>query len=206
MTADLSLEGRTVELGGAPFHYVDVGEGAPEVLIHGGGPGASGVSNFRRNIGPLSAGRRVIVVDLPGYGGSASRPVPGGLFKSLSGAVLQLLDTLGIETASFVGNSLGGGTALRTALDRPERVSKLVVMGAGGGLPVFSPFPTEGLQRMLTFYGGEGPSMERLRRVIELLVYDSRTITPDLLEERYAAATRPEVLASPPLNARAAAA
>jgi pimeloyl-ACP methyl ester carboxylesterase len=75
-------------------------------------------------------------------------------------------------------------------------------MGTGGGVPVTSPFPTEGLLRMLTFYDGEGPTLEKLRRVIDLLVFDPSAITEDLIQERFRTATLPQTLANPPLRGR----
>jgi 4,5:9,10-diseco-3-hydroxy-5,9,17-trioxoandrosta-1(10),2-diene-4-oate hydrolase len=112
------------------------------------------------------------------------------------------MDALGVERASLVGNSLGGGTALRMALDAPGRVSRLVLMGTGGSLPLFTPYPTEGMQRIAGFYEGEGPTLEKLRRVLELLVFDQTRLTDELVHERFAAATRPDVIANPPMRGR----
>ncbi|MCZ4342869.1 alpha/beta fold hydrolase [Sphingomonadaceae bacterium G21617-S1] len=203
MTDISGLISRSVTVHGTPLSYHELGQGDPLVLIHGGGPGASGISNYRRNVEALAAGRRVIVVDLPGYGNSPSRPIGDGLYDTFAEAMLGLLDALQIERASFVGNSLGGGTTLSLALTAPDRVDKMVLMGPGGGLPL-GPFPTEGLLRMLTFYDGDGPSREKLERVLDLLVFDRSLITPDLVDERYAACIRPDVLANPPLKGRGA--
>jgi len=202
MNTVADIQGRTVAVNGRDFHYLDVGHGEPTILIHGGGPGASGLSNYRRNVSALAQGRRVIVVDLPGYGQSANRPISGGIFDSMAEAVLGLMDALELKSASFVGNSLGGGTAMRLALSQPERARKLVLMGSGGSLPIFTPMPTEGLLRMLQFYEGEGPTLEKLRKVIDLLVFDPSAITRELLQERFEACTRPDVIANPPLRGR----
>ncbi|MFX8612736.1 alpha/beta fold hydrolase, partial [Acinetobacter baumannii] len=72
-------------------------------------------------------------------------------------AVLDLMDHVGIAKASVVGNSLGGGTGVKLALDHPDRIARLVLMGPGGGTPMFTPMPTEGLGRMQRFYEGDGP-------------------------------------------------
>lgn len=182
--------------------YQEIGEGPALVLIHGGGPGATGASNYARNALALAdRGNRVIVIDLPGYGQSEVRSLEEGLYVPLAQATLDLMDGLRIDKASFVGNSLGGGTALRLALDHPDRADKLILMGPGGGIPATSPFPSEGLRQMLTFYDGEGPTREKLDRVLNLLVHDRSKITPELVEQRFAAATLPETLANPPLKA-----
>ena len=184
------------------FH--EAGEGPVVILIHGGGPGAYGYSNYRKNLQPLAdRGNRVVIVDLPGYGQSDFRGIEGGLFAAPAEAVVELIEHLGVAKASLVGNSLGGGTALRVAMDHPERVDKLILMGPGGGLSPTSPFPTEGLIRMLTFYEGEGPTIEKLEKVIDLLVFDRSSITPELVRERFKTATLPHTMANPPLRGAA---
>lgn len=204
-------EGRSVEVLGARIAYhatrpdADHEGRAPAVLIHGGGPGASGMGNFSRNVAALARDRRVLVIDLPGYGGSDNREVAGSLFDALSAVLLGFLDALGIARASLVGNSLGAGTALRTAIDHPDRVERLVLMGAGGSLPIHSAFPTPGLQKMFTFYDGDGPTEAKLRAILKELVFDPRDIPPDMVATRLAASMRPDVIANPPLRQRAAA-
>ena len=188
------------ELPKGGIRYHEAGKGPAVIFIHGGGPGAYGFSNFSRNMQSLAdQGFRSIVYDHPGFGESQNRKIEGGMFDSMAEALLELMDHLGLESASLVGNSLGGGTALVLALTHPERVEKLILMGPGGGMPVTSTFPTEGIMRMASFYDGDGPSVEKVDRVVDLLVYDRSDITPELIEQRYETATRPEVLASPPL-------
>ncbi len=202
MPEEASMTSHYVDSSAGRLHYQVAGKGKPVVLIHGGGPGAYGYSNFRRNIGPLALSNRVIVIDLPGFGQSASRPAPGSIFAAMADGLREVLDHAEVEKASLVGNSLGGGTSLRFTLDNPDRVDKLVLMGTGGSLPITSTFPTEGLLRMLHFYDGEGPSMEKLRRVVDLLVFDPASITDELLEERLRTATLPQTMANPPLKGR----
>jgi pimeloyl-ACP methyl ester carboxylesterase len=202
--AELSkLESRFVESKSGRIHFQEAGKGEPLILIHGGGPGAYGYSNYRKNVGPLSQTHRVIVIDLPGYGRSDPRKSENGLFVPNAEATLELMDHLGLPRVSIVGNSLGGGTALRLAMDHPERVDRLILMGPGGSMPTTSTFPSEGLLRMLTFYDGDGPSVEKLNRVLDLLVFDRSSITPALVEERFKTATLPQTLANPPLRGQA---
>ncbi len=181
-------------------HYQEMGEGDAVLLLHGGGPGAYGWSNFRRNVAELAKRFRVIVMDLPGYGQSPHRDRPEGVYQSLAEAVRDVMDHAGVAKASLVGNSLGGGTAVRFAMDHPERVARLVLMGPGGGVPIFTPMPTEGLGRMQRFFEGEGPTLEKLNAVIDLLVYDRSTITEDLVAERFKTATLPSTMASPTIR------
>jgi 4,5:9,10-diseco-3-hydroxy-5,9,17-trioxoandrosta-1(10),2-diene-4-oate hydrolase len=184
--------------------YQEAGEGPAVILIHGGGPGAYGYSNYRKNLYPLAErGNHVVIIDAPGYGQSAYRDASAGLFAPAAEATLEIIDHLGLKKASLVGNSLGGGASIRLALDHPERVDKMILMGSGGSLPATSTFPTEGLMRMLTFYDGEGPTLEKLDRMIDLLVYDRSSITPELVQERLRTATLPGAMAHPPLKSQA---
>lgn len=192
----METEGRFIKVSDINVHYYDVGEGEPTIFLHGGGPGASGLSNYRKNAGPLSRARRAVIVDLPGFGKTDNKLGPGPVFSAMAEFMLAFMDAIGVRKASFIGNSMGGGTALAVALQQPERVNKLVLMGSGGGLPTFTPMPTEGLRRMAAFYGGDGPSMEKLKSVIEMLVFDPSSISPALLEERLQAASRPDVVAN----------
>src|SRR4029077_13049439 len=136
------------------LHYEEAGshKGTPVVMLHGGGPGASGMSNFKNNLPVFAEHFRTLVVDQPGYGKSDKPEVQGNYFPFAAAALKDLLDELGIDQAHLVGNSLGGGTAVRFALDNPERAGRLVLMGPGGlSLNVFAPDPTEGVKRLAEF-------------------------------------------------------
>jgi 4,5:9,10-diseco-3-hydroxy-5,9,17-trioxoandrosta-1(10),2-diene-4-oate hydrolase len=186
----------------ASLHYHEAGpEGAepglPVVMLHGGGPGASGWSNFGRNLGVFAGRFRTIVVDQPGFGRSDKPPVSGNYFTFAAEALARLLDELGIDRVHLVGNSLGGGTAVRFALRYPGRAGRLVLMGPGGlSLNVFAPDPTEGIKRLAEFAAPPGPSEEKLAAFLRTLVFDQRLITDELVAERYAAASDPEALAA----------
>jgi len=173
----------------------------PLVLLHGGGPGATGASNYMRNIDALAgAGYRVLVPDLPGYGRSAKDLDQSDPFGDLAVFVRGLLDALDIDAAHLVGNSYGGAAALRLALDRPDRVARLVLMGPGG-VGTTRALPTKGLSVLLGYYAGEGPSRAKLRTFIrDYLVFDSSDLPEELLELRYQASVDPEVVANPPLR------
>jgi 2-hydroxy-6-oxonona-2,4-dienedioate hydrolase/4,5:9,10-diseco-3-hydroxy-5,9,17-trioxoandrosta-1(10),2-diene-4-oate hydrolase len=192
--------GQTAQVGEFKIHYLDVGKGDPVVLIHGGGPGASGASNYRRNIDALSRRYRLLIPDLPGYGQSSKQKISGPRYAAYANAMLGLLDHLGIKRAHFVGNSLGGGAALKVALEAPDRVDKLVLMGPAGLVSAYTRVPTEGARLIFEFYGGDGPSRQKLAAFIRVLLYDSSNLTPELLEERYLASTDPELIANPPLG------
>jgi 4,5:9,10-diseco-3-hydroxy-5,9,17-trioxoandrosta-1(10),2-diene-4-oate hydrolase len=169
----------------------------PVVLLHGGGPGASAWSNFGPNLPVFADHFRTILLDQPGFGRSDKPPVTGNYFTFAADALAGLLDELGIEQVHLVGNSLGGGTAVRFALRFPGRAGRLVLMGPGGlSLNVFATDPTEGLQRLMEFSAPPGPSKEKLAAFLRTLVFDQRLVTDELVEERFAAASDPAALAA----------
>lgn len=129
------------------LHYHEAGAGNHQtvVLLHGGGPGASSWSNFSRNIAVLAQHFHVLAVDQPGYGHSDKRAEHGQFNRYAARALKGLFDQLDLKRVPLVGNSLGGGTAVRFALDYPELAGKLVLMGPGGlSVNLFAPDPTEG--------------------------------------------------------------
>lgn len=167
------------------LHYNDAGEGEQTVvMLHGSGPGASGWSNFHRNVEPfVSAGYRVILMDAPGW--SKSDPIVStGSRSDLNATALKgLLDVLKIDKAHLIGNSMGGHSAVAFALANPSRVGKLVLMGGGtGGVSSFVPMPTEGIKLIGALY--RDPSIENLKRMMNVFVYDTSALTEDLFRLR----------------------
>ncbi|HLY34224.1 MAG TPA: alpha/beta fold hydrolase [Jatrophihabitantaceae bacterium] len=194
------LTERIVQVRGKGIFVAETGQGAPVVLLHGGGPGASGVSNYARNIEALAKDFRVIVPDLPGYGRSAKGVDGSDPFGYLADHIRGLLDELGIERADFVGNSYGGACALRLALDTPQRVRRMVLMGPGG-IGTTRALPTPGLQHLLAYYGRTGPSREKLERFIrEDLVFDGSAVPDEVIDVRFDSSIDPDVVAHPPLR------
>ena len=191
----------TVGVNGADLFVTDTGGPGPAVvMLHGGGPGASGSSNFSRNVDALAQSYRVVVPDLPGYGRSSKYVDHRDPFGYLADAIRGLLDEMNIRTAHLIGNSYGGAAALRLALDTPQRVGKLVLMGPGG-IGTTRALPTAGLKHLLSYYGGDGPSRDKLATFIRsYLVHDGAAVPDELIDLRYQASIDPEVVANPPLQ------
>lgn len=162
-------------------HYNEAGEGFPLVLVHGGGPGASGWSNYNPNIPYLSQYFRVIAIDLPGWG--QSQPVAYE-DRDNSGVLAEFLETLGIAKAAVVGNSMGGASVIRLAYERPDLVSHLITMGSPSGVPgLFEAGGlTEGVKVLERAYFE--PSMETVRALTEIMTFDHSNITDELVAER----------------------
>lgn len=190
-------EGKYVEAGSVKLHYHEAGAEHAEtvILLHGGGPGASAWSNFGRNLPEFAKHYRTIAVDQPGFGRSDKPTDHPQYFRHSADAVVGLMDALGIERAHFVGNSLGGGAAVRLALNHGKRAGRLVLMGPGGlSVNLFAPDPTEGVKNLGRF--GAKPSRERMAAFLRIMVHDQALITDELIDERFAAANTPESLAA----------
>jgi 2-hydroxy-6-oxonona-2,4-dienedioate hydrolase len=172
-------------------HYHEAGEGPALLLLHGSGPGVTGWANFAGNLPVFAAKFRTLILDLPGYGGSA--PAEGNPMASAADAVVAFMDALSIERAHIVGNSFGGLVGALVAANHPARVERFITIG-GIGFGIFGPFPGEGINLLTEF--AEDPTRERLAAWLRSMVYDASLITPELLEERYAQATEPVTLAT----------
>ncbi len=179
----------TIEENGQPLklHYNDVGQGEQTVvMLHGSGPGASGWANFHRNIEPLvQAGYRVVLLDCPGWSKSDSILSTGSRSDLNARCLKALLDALSIGRVHVIGNSMGAHSAVAFALANPDRIAKLVLMGGGtGGPSQFVPMPTEGIKLIGALY--RDPTVENLKRMMNVFVYDASSLTEELYQQRLA--------------------
>ncbi|HCY62364.1 MAG TPA: 2-hydroxy-6-oxo-6-phenylhexa-2,4-dienoate hydrolase [Oxalobacteraceae bacterium] len=168
-------------------HYNDVGpaSGQAVVMLHGSGPGATGWANFHRNVEPVAAaGYRLLLIDMPGFGKSDAFLNTAGSRSDFNGRVVKgVLDQLKVERAHLVGNSMGGHSSTAFALANPERVGKLVLMGGGtGGPSQFVPMPTEGIKLLNHVY--RAPTLENVKRMMNVFVFDASALTDELLQLR----------------------
>ncbi len=112
------------------MNYVDIGsgDGPPVVFVHG----ISGNwQNWLENIPRVARERRVVALDLPGFG--ESEDFSGEITMPRHGAVVEgLAEHLGLGQVALVGNSMGGFVAAETAIRFPERVERLVLVSAAG--------------------------------------------------------------------------
>jgi 2-hydroxy-6-oxonona-2,4-dienedioate hydrolase len=187
---------RFVETPDWKLRYYEAGEGHPVILIHGSGPGATGWSNFSRNIEALARNFHVYALDMPGWGDS--NPCTKETLDHV-GATVQFMDALGIEKAALVGNSMGGIIALAASVDYPDRVSHVITMGPGAHpgpkLYCAGDGPTEGLKVLQQAY--RTPTPAAMQALVSIMVYDKTFVTPELCKARSdAALSRPEHLAN----------
>lgn len=177
--------GRSIVAAGIRTNYHDVGSGFPVLLIHGSGPGVSAWANWRLVIPELAKRSRVIAPDMVGFGFTDR---PAGQRYDMDTWIAQaigLLDALQIEQADLVGNSFGGALSLALAIHHPKRVRRLVLMGSVG---VHFPI-TPGLDAVW----GYTPSIENMRKLLDIFAYDRTLVNDELARLRYEASIRPGV-------------
>jgi 2-hydroxy-6-oxonona-2,4-dienedioate hydrolase/4,5:9,10-diseco-3-hydroxy-5,9,17-trioxoandrosta-1(10),2-diene-4-oate hydrolase len=195
MAATTALDTRVIETTLGPIGVTLVGEGVPLVMMHGGGPGASALANYRDNLDAL-VGYQVVLPDQPGFGASY-RPTESDLdARSITeitvDAMYQVLDGLGIERFHLLGNSLGGAAALAMAIAQPRRIRRLVLMAPGGGWLPTGPTPTEGQKAMFRYYAGEGPTLAKMKDFVRTMVANPKLFDDENIKARYEASLVPD--------------
>jgi pimeloyl-ACP methyl ester carboxylesterase len=157
------IEEKYVDAGGMRTHYFEAGAGHPLVLLHSGEFGGCAELSWEFNIGPLGEHFHVLAPDWLGFGKSEK------LFSFEDMQALRIrhiaafLETLGIEKAHFIGNSMGGGQLARAAVMDPPAfpIVKMILGGAGGFAP------RNESRETLNSYDG---TREHMRRVVETVV------------------------------------
>lgn len=170
--------------------------GQPAVLLlHGSGPGVSGQSNWSDVLTALGDRFHCIAPDIVGFGDSTHPdPAPVGFTANAELRIpklIELLDVLGIDKVSLVGNSMGGMYSLRMTQLVPQRIERIVLMGSGG-MPGLTPTPD--LIKLITFY--DDPTKQAMSELFQAFVYDLDAFGADIdaiAEQRLAVALRPEV-------------
>lgn len=196
--------GRFVTAEGLRLHVIEVGSGSPVLLLHGGGPGTHGWSDFGPVVPLLAKDRRCVVVDLAQYGRSDKPAIRGPVWSFHARYLVALLDELGIERADLVCSSWGGSAALCLAAEYPERVGALVVSGSmpvrhGAAAPLVEGLagtgPGRGRAARDRYYGGEGPTEAKMRELIAALEwFDPAAIPAETVRARYEQSIEPDEL------------
>lgn len=181
---------------GVRTHYVWAGTSGPAVvLLHGGGPGSSGAAGWRFMLPALAeAGFRVIAPDQLSMGETDARPHAWPVLghQSLVNHVNDFLDALCLDEVSLVGNSQGAYVATKTAMDRPERVRKLFLIGSGTiseAMGVARPGMNAGMQALMDYDYSEAS----MRRFLEAIVKNPGQVSDEVVRARHQAANRPGI-------------
>jgi pimeloyl-ACP methyl ester carboxylesterase len=129
----LDLRSRRIQLEGGPsLNILEAGEGNPLVILHGAGSSSVLMIPLLEKL----EGRRLIAVDRPGYGLSDPVDYSSGDYRHTAvGVLMGLLDALDLEQVDLAGSSGGGVWSLWLALDRPERIRRLALVGGCPMLP-----------------------------------------------------------------------
>lgn len=116
---------------GSRIHFRDQGDPTAKALVFIHGTSAS-LHTWEPLISQLGSGYRFVSLDLPGHGLTGVNPERDYSRKTMVNAIWAVMDHLGIEQASLIGNSLGGAIAWASALDKPQRVNSLVLIAPSG--------------------------------------------------------------------------
>ncbi len=176
--AGIALEPRTIDAGGIETSYLEAGAGETVVMLHGSGPGVSATANWQHNIGTLSQRFRVLAPDIVGFGATQRPDDVVYSLRTWTDQIWAFLDAHGIEKTAIVGNSLGGRIALQMATDCPDRITKMVLMGAPGvGMTL-----TDGLAALRAYE----PSHDAMRDLLRnYFAVDPTMITDELVAIRF---------------------
>jgi pimeloyl-ACP methyl ester carboxylesterase len=172
---------------GVPIAYTTMGAGAPIVLLHGFTETAASWQEAGYVDRFVQAGRQVVLIDCRGHGGSG-KPHDAAAYGGDKRArdVLAVLDALGLPEADLVGFSMGGLIALATALRFPERVRRLIVIGAHPFAQDMAPYRlavADGMGSWLSLLNGLGvPLSSDTRR--RLLANDIRALQACVAHDR----------------------
>lgn len=180
---------------GYKIHYHEYGKPSADkptlLFLHGGGPGASGYSNFKDNATFFEKlGYHSLAPDFLGFGLS-DKPADIS-YHSVNhvSSMRDLLKAKGITRIVPVGNSLGGGVSLHYTMAYPEQVAKLILMAPGGLVdPRKFAAQSEGLVAMYKWARertNDKKAMEpSYRALLALLVHDKADITDTAVAERF---------------------
>jgi pimeloyl-ACP methyl ester carboxylesterase len=176
--------GKRVAVGSINTNYIEAGSGPPLVLIHGSGPGVTAFANWNGIIPTLAGAFHVYAPDMVGFGYTdCPSDIRDFTLDLWVAHIAGFLDASGIERASFIGNSYGGALTLALAARHPDRVERIVLMGAAGlSFPI-----TPGLQDAW----GYTPSLENMRGLMGTFAFNPALVTDQIVQSRYAASMRP---------------
>jgi pimeloyl-ACP methyl ester carboxylesterase len=180
VTTSIAAEPRTIDAGGIETSYLEAGSGEPIIMLHGSGPGVSALANWQHNLPTLSQRFRVLAPDIVGFGATERPDDITYSLRTWTDHVWAFLDAHDIDKTAIVGNSLGGRVALQMATDRPDRISRMVLMGTPGvGMTL-----SEGLVALR----GYQPSHDAMRDLLRnYFAVDPTMITDELVSIRYEA-------------------
>jgi pimeloyl-ACP methyl ester carboxylesterase len=183
-----SLTPQTIQINGHTIFYTVKGEGKPLLLIHGYG---AGMWVWEKQIEALSQSYRVYALDLIGHGYSDRPKIPYSP-ETYIHFLRDFMEGVGIEKATLIGNSMGGGIAWATAILFPERVDRLILIN---GVPpdVLNSVKNDSFKMLvaikdipfLPYLVMTGRNRNSIKRILLECVSDIKLITPEILNRQY---------------------
>ena len=183
-----SLLPRTIQIKGHTIFYVVKGEGEPLLLMHGYG---AGFWVWEKQMDILSKNYKVYALDLIGYGYS-DRPRIEYTPETYIYFVKDFMDSLEMEKATLIGNSMGGGIAWAMAALFPKRVKRLILIDC---VPpdVLEQVRNESFRALaavkdipfLPYLVIASRSKRSVKAVLQECLFDRRLITPELLNRQF---------------------
>jgi 2-hydroxy-6-oxonona-2,4-dienedioate hydrolase len=180
---------RYYDANGVRTRVIEAGSGPPLLLLHGTSGHAEA---FTRNIAAHAKHFRVLAVDMLGHG-FTDKPDRPYEMDDYVGHILDVMDAAGIESAHIAGESLGGWAGAWMAAYEPARVQRLILNTPGG--TTINPEVLDRL-RGLTIEAVRTATRASVRKRLEWLMAHDETVTPELVEIRYAVYRRPEFVAA----------
>lgn len=192
--------GELVSTGSEKIFVSRLGAGRPTVFLHGGGPGCSGWTDFGPVAELFALDREVLLFDMVQYGQSSKPQVHEPRWSYHARQIIGALDSLGVEQADFVCNSVGGSAALALASEYPKRARRLVVTGSQpmnrGAQAASAELEARGKGAWEAYYSGEGPTWEKCRDIMASLEwYDPDRIPDATVDLRYVQSIDPGQIA-----------
>jgi pimeloyl-ACP methyl ester carboxylesterase len=174
--AERHAEGGFIDLAGHRTHFIERGQGQAVLLLHGFN---LDLHTWIKNVEDLATHFRVYALDLWGQGYSTREPLDYG-YDLFAEQVGLFMDAFGLEKASLVGHSMGGGTAIVCALRHPERVDKMVLLDPAG-VTTRLPFRAKvfRMKGVAEFLMSLPTDRIRRRNLEELWVHDRASLTDE---------------------------
>ena len=184
----MEFDSKFIEAAGLRTHYLETGDGPTLILVHGGGAGADAWGNWRTCIPQYANDFRVLAVDMVGFG-KTEKPDPEGYEYTQSNRNVHMaafIEAVSDDPVYIIGNSMGGAASLGIAMNRPDLLNRMVLMGSAG---IAIANPDKSVMQAL---GGYDFTRDGMRRLMEILTGPDYRIDEDLLEYRYELTLQPD--------------
>jgi 2-hydroxy-6-oxonona-2,4-dienedioate hydrolase len=190
MNIAVRTDDRFITVDDLKIRYLEEGSGVPAIFLHGSSLGSS-ADVFRRSLRAFAAGGiRAIAFDFPGFGKSDPTDDLSAKYRKL--IILKFMDALKLDRAALVAHSAAGNAAVGIALENPDRVSHLTILGTGSLLP---PLETGGAKvggregaaqaRLEERMVKQEPSLDDTRALLQANLFHHDLITDEELQLRH---------------------